>query len=264
MENYIAYKHANNNWNMKRYHFHDQYEILLSLSGDAEIFVTDRCYPLRYGSLILLPQAVLHRSVAAQQEYNRYVIRFTHKYAQTLSTPETDLLRCFKSGRIYYQLTRKQTERLCALFEPCTHTSQGYGADLRHDVSFINLLLEVDEITASQSASPVDSRALKNNIAEILSYIPEHLTDDLSLDTLSEKFYLSKSHLCHLFKESTGFSPGEFIIKTRVMRARSLLLEGKSVAETCELCGFQNYTHFIRTFRQIVGVSPGKYKKQVS
>ena len=87
MDNYIAYKHANNNWNMKRYHFHDQYEILLSLSGDAEIFVTDRCYPLRYGSLILLPQAVLHRSVAAQQEYNRYVIRFTHKYAQTLSTP---------------------------------------------------------------------------------------------------------------------------------------------------------------------------------
>lgn len=262
MEHYVAYQHANSNWNMKQYHFHDQYEILLSLSGDAEIFVTDRCYPLRSGSLILLPPAVLHRSVAAEKVYNRYVIRFSRKYAQALSTEQTNLLRCFESGRVCFQLSKEQTERLCKLFEPCAHPQSGYGADLIRDVSFINLLLAVEAITQMQTGRADESRALQDNVAEILSYIPEHLTDDLSLGALSARFFLSKSHLCHLFKESTGFSPGEFIIKTRVMRARELLLDGVSVADACAQCGFQNYTHFIRTFRQTVGVSPGQYKKR--
>ena len=88
MEDYVAYKRTSEQWNMKHYHFHEEYEILLSLSENAEMFITDRKYPLRYGSLILLPSAVLHRSVGLREpHYDRYVIRFYSRYAQSLSTP---------------------------------------------------------------------------------------------------------------------------------------------------------------------------------
>ena len=262
MDYYAAHRYRSKNPKLKQYHFHDQYEILLALGGGEEMFVADRSYPLRRGSLILLPPDVLHRSVAAERGYDRYVIRFSRKYAQSRSTEQTDLLRCFQTDRVCWQLTQRQTERLCALFEPCAQEQYGFGADLRRDVAFLNLLLEVNAITGAQEASPVESRAFQNSIAEILSYIPEHLTDDLRLEALAERAYLSKSHFCALFKESTGFSPGDFIVKTRVMRAQALLAEGRSVAETCAMCGFRNYTHFIRTFHRLSGVSPGQYKKQ--
>lgn len=263
-DDYIAYKRTSEIWNMGHYHFHDQYEILLSLSENAQMFITDRCYPLQYGSLILLSPAILHRSVAAnEQQYNRYVIRFSAHYAETLSTSATNLLRIFTGTRVQYQLSHAQTERLCALYEACMKHYSGYGADLKRRVAFVNLVLFVEGVTSAQSGLPEEPvSAARNNISDILNYIPEHLTEDLSLESLSARFFISKPHLCRVFKEYTGFSPGEYIIKSRIMRARTLLQEGKSVQEAGEGAGFHSYAHFIRTFRQLVGVSPGKYKNK--
>ncbi len=263
-EDFIAYKRTSETWHMDRYHFHEQYEILLSLSENAEMFVTDRCYPLQYGSLILLSPAILHRSVSKKdQQYNRYVIRFSKHYAESLSTNTTNLLRLFSTGRVQFQLSPEQTKNLISLYDACIKKRTGYGSDLRHQMAFIQLLLYVEEVTSRLSGlSKEQTGDLKGNIAEILGYIPDHLKEDLSLDTLAAKFFISKPHLCRLFKEHTGFSPGEYIIKTRIMHARTLLQDGKSVQEAGEESGFRNYAHFIRTFRQLVGISPGKYKNQ--
>ncbi|MBQ7624305.1 MAG: helix-turn-helix transcriptional regulator [Clostridia bacterium] len=263
MEDYVAYKRTSEQWNMKHYHFHEEYEILLSLSENAEMFITDRKYPLRYGSLILLPSAVLHRSVGLREpHYDRYVIRFYSRYAQSLSTPSTDLLRCFHSGIAYYQLTAAQTERLSRLFEKCIGAFSGFGSDLKRDIAFTELLLEVNEFASALFGDQPESYLPKNGVTEILSYISSHPAGDLSLDALAARFFISKPHLCRIFKNATGFSPGEYIVNTRVTHARNLLLEGKSVREACDRSGFGNYTHFIRTFTKMVGISPGKYKKR--
>lgn len=262
-EDCIAYKRTSDLWNMGHYHFHEQYEILLSLSENTQMFVTDRCYPMQYGSLILLSPAILHRSVAESQQYNRYVIRFTKQYAESLSTTTTNLLRCFNTGRVQYQLNREQTERLSSLYEECIEDHTGYGSDLRRNMAFVQLLLYVDEMTNTPDLPLVQQSDWPNgNMSEILNYIPDHLTEDLSLDSLSAKFFISKPHLCRIFKEYTGFPPGEYIIKSRIMHARRLLQEGKSVQEAGEESGFRSYAHFIRTFRQLVGVSPGRYKSK--
>lgn len=263
-EDFLAYKRTSEMWNMGHYHFHEQYEILLSLSENADMFVTDRCYPLQYGSLILLSPAVLHRSVCiGDQQYNRYVLRFTKHYAEALSTNTTNLLRMFSTGRVQFQLNAAETEHLSSLYDACLQKYNGYGSDLRRQMAFITLLLYVEEITSHLSGSlPEAAEGLRGNVSEILNYIPDHLKDDLSLDTLSAKFFISKPHMCRLFKDYTGFSPGDYVIKARIMHARTLLKEGKSVQEAGEESGFRSYAHFIRTFRQLVGVSPGKYKSQ--
>lgn len=265
-EDFIAYKRTSKVWNMDRYHFHEQYEILLSLSENAEMFVTDRCYPLQYGSLILLTPAVLHRSVSKEdQQYNRYVIRFPKQYAETLSSNSTNLLRAFSSGRVHFQLLAEQTEQLIALYEECLVQRTGYGADLKRRMAFTNLVLYVEEVISRLSGDlPERQDGLGQAISEILDYIPDHLRDDLSLEALSARFFISKPHMSRMFREYTGFSPGDFIIKARIMHARTLLRQGKSVMEACEGSGFRSYAHFIRTFRQLVGMSPGKYKNMYS
>lgn len=266
-DDFIAYKRTSEIWNQGQYHYHDQYEVMLSMSGGAEIYIGDKPYPLCRGALFLIPPAVRHRSIASDQPqlYERYVLRFYAHYAESLSTQDTDLLQVFQMKTHHFQLTPEQTAILESKYKACMIRYSGYGADLRRKTSFIELILTLREIASSVSGEKVrQPMGLRSNVSDIINYIPDHLQEDLSLSELSAKFYISKPHLCRVFKETTGFSPGEYIIKSRVMRARSLLQDGKSVQEACAGAGFRSYAHFIRTFRQIVGVSPGKYKTRES
>ena len=266
-DDYIAYKRASEIWNQGQYHYHDQYEVMLSMSEGAEIFIGDTPYPLCRGSLFLIPPTVRHRSIAFEQPqlYERYVLRFYAHYAEALSSQSTDLLQVFQLKVRHFQLDAEQTALLESKFEACMHRYNGYGADLRRKAAFIELILTVREIAASMSGEKERPPAgLRSNVSDMINYIPDHLQEDLSLNELSARFFISKPHLCRVFKETTGFSPGEYIIKSRVMRARTLLQDGKSVQEACIGAGFRSYAHFIRTFRQIVGVSPGKYKARES
>ena len=261
-DDFIAYKRSSEIWNQGQYHYHDQYEIMLSMSDGAEIYVGDKSYPLCYGTLFLVPPSVKHRSVSDEQPllYERYVLRFYEHYAASLSTPSTNLLDIFAKKLQHFQLDGEQTQKLEKQFKACMCHYNGFGADLKRKMAFVELLLTVQDMIAALSGVSIRVSGLRSNVSDIINYIPEHLQDDLSLNGLSAKFFISKPHLCRVFKETTGFSPGEYIIKSRVMHARTLLQQGKSVMEACEGAGFRSYAHFIRTFRQIVGVSPGKYK----
>ena len=84
---------------------------------------------------------------------------------------------------------------------------------------------------------------------------------DLNLDYLSSEFAVSKYHLERLFKESTGVSIRKYIITRRIMMARRLLEKNNCVTEVCDQVGFNNLSHFIRTFKKIVGVPPKQYSK---
>ena len=67
---------------------------------------------------------------------------------------------------------------------------------------------------------------------------------------------------CRVFKSATGFSVMEYIIYSRVLRARQLLKEGISVQQAGEMSGFSDNSHFIRTFGHLTGTSPGRYARE--
>ena len=72
-------------------------------------------------------------------------------------------------------------------------------------------------------------------------------------------FYLSSSYLCRIFKDETGTTINRYITAKRISRAKALLAEGYSVTETCGMCGFQDYSNFLKAFTKAVGISPKKY-----
>ena len=95
-----------------------------------------------------------------------------------------------------------------------------------------------------------------------LDYIRDNLDQPLTLDQIAGQFYISKHYLCRIFKAATGFSVMEYIIYSRVLKARKLLQDGCSVQEAGELSGFSDNSHFIRTFGHLTGTSPGRYAKE--
>lgn len=98
-------------------------------------------------------------------------------------------------------------------------------------------------------------------INAILAYINGSLHQRITLDDLEKAFYINKYHLCHIFKQNTGFAILEYISYKRILRAKELLAEGQSAAEAAVQVGYSDYSTFFRAFKNIVGISPNKYKK---
>lgn len=243
-------------WRMEQFHFHDQYEILFSLTDNGEFFLRDRRYRLAKGSLLLLPPGELHRSIAeGEQIYDRWVAHFSASCAERLSSPESDLLSVFRRGLPCRLLTPAQESRLQELFELCSAPQTGFGADLLRRSAFVRLLVEINNLPENGGVQlPPESP-----LSPVLRHIREHPQEDLSLSALSERFFLSRSQLCRRFRAETGFSPNEYVIRSRIMRACTLLEAGASVQEAGERSGFGDPSHFIRTFHSLVGQPPGRY-----
>lgn len=96
----------------------------------------------------------------------------------------------------------------------------------------------------------------------IISYMNEHIYDDLSLSKICEHFAMSCSSLCHLFKNETGKSVIQYYDKLKMTEAKRLLKEDElSVTEISERLNFSCIHAFSRAFKTVFGVSPTEYKK---
>ena len=131
-----------------------------------------------------------------------------------------------------------------------------FGSDIHQTVALLDLLIQVAPLLNAATAG----EAIRNKdflrVAPILDYIRDNLADPLTLDQIAGKFFISKHYLCRVFKSATGFSVMEYIIYSRVLRARQLLKEGISVQQAGEMSGFSDNSHFIRTFGHLTGTSP--------
>ena len=73
---------------------------------------------------------------------------------------------------------------------------------------------------------------------------------------------MSPHYFCSLFKQSMRMTPHQYVIQTRVNRAKELLLKGKyTIAQVALMVGFANQSHLNRHFKKLIGVTPGKINK---
>ncbi len=101
------------------------------------------------------------------------------------------------------------------------------------------------------------------NIQRAREYIKEHLTEPLSLQEVADCAHFSTCYFCKKFKESTGLHLTEYIARTRVEAAKTLLNKPQiRVSEVAFEVGFQSLTHFNRVFKEIAGQSPTQYRKE--
>lgn len=260
-EDFEVYLNQNIAWQMPRNHFHDTYEVLLVIDGESDFFAGQQLFHLHRGAVVMLDFTALHRSISlGEKEYKRYVLYLPTSFVTTFCTPQTDLLAAFYGNR-FLQLEEAQTVKIAALFDRCMGTRMGFGADLRRQNTLIELLICLGELSDLKPAPPQSENIEFQRTFPILKHIEENLVNELSLEILSRRFFISKSHLCRIFKATTGFSVGEYISWLRIMRACRLLRQGRSVQSVGEESGFTNNSHFIRTFGQVIGRSPGRYAR---
>lgn len=115
---------------------------------------------------------------------------------------------------------------------------------------------------SAQTATPFNGLPLYK-LQRVIDYMNQHLHQEIQLADLAKVAEMSQFYFCHLFKQSTGTSPYQYLIRQRVERAKQLLRHGEmAIAEIALECGFSSQSHLTRRFQQLAGITPKVYQNQ--
>ena len=107
-------------------------------------------------------------------------------------------------------------------------------------------------------------RAVKRrSVQPVAAYLAEHFAEPVTLDELSERFYINKYYLARVFREYMGISIGTYIRSLRITRAKQLLrFSDLSAEEIGEITGFGALNYFSRAFKEVEGIPPSVFRRQ--
>lgn len=118
------------------------------------------------------------------------------------------------------------------------------------------------ELLNPQSIKCKGESNYEDNIQEIKSYISENLNESITVQKLADKAHMSTSHFSRVFKQQTGFSPYDYVLITRLNKAKYFLQKTEmTVAAIAYETGFNSESNFICFFTENEGISPGKFRK---
>lgn len=247
------------------YHYHDFHKVIVFLSGKAAYHIEGKSYYLKPWDILLVNRHAIHKpEIDFSVPYERFVLWIQDDIAQS------DLLRCFqKANDRSFNLIRldSQTqERLKQLLYELesalkeeVQTDSRFGSDLLGNALFTQFMVYVNRIfLEKQYIYDTRSYSSDSQIEELLRYINHNLTEDLSIETLSRKYYLSKYHMMRKFKEETGYTIHNYIISKRLLLARTKISEGTPILKAAQLSGFSDYTTFSRAYKKQFGTAPSQ------
>ena len=245
-------------------HYHEFDKLVLFLGGKVTYVVEGVTYFLRPWDILLVPHSMIHLPViGAAQPYERIIIWLGREWLASRSDPGEPMDACFSAARLQgFHLLRADGEQrlrymqqVQALEEALCSTE--FGAARMADTLCQQLLIQINrDFLRADAAREPDSYRVDPKIEEILRYIAAHLQEDLSVDALAGRFYISRYYLMHRFKEVTGYTLHQYISQKRLLYAGELIRDGHPVMKAAEQAGFSEYSTFLRAFRSTFHTSP--------
>lgn len=263
-ENY-RYFHLRDTAGQERdFHFHEFDKLVLLLSGRVNYLVEDQSYALRPWDVLLVKHHAIHKALIDRSEpYERVIVYLDRQFFDRV-LPEARLMDCFeaadRSGR--YLLVPDEEQRVelagtLGAYERAREDSR-FGAAAMRDTLMMQVLIQIGRMGA---AARTEGEAEDPKLRQVLSYINEHLNEELTVDALAEQVYLSRYHFMRLFKAQTGSTVHAYVRQKRLLCAARLIREGVPAGKAAADSGFGDYSAFHRAFKESFGISPGELKK---
>ena len=241
------------------YHYHTFHKIIILLAGRAGYAIEGERYDLSPGDFVLVGRGSIHRPEVGEDDfYERMILYISPAYLASLSTEDCDLEGCFRQAQTAFRYVYRDEggSRGRQLFETMARTAQegGYGAALLERAQFLELMVEVNRVC--RGGHQVQAAAGDSKVVALLQYLNLHLTEELSIDQLAERFYISKYHMMRRFRQETGYSIHGYLTEKRLLLAQRLLAQGASPSEAGEQAGYQDYSTFSRAYKKHFGRGP--------
>lgn len=251
------------------YHYHEFDKLILLLSGKVTYVIEGVTYFLRPWDILLVQHDMIHRPIIDPSEpYERIVLWLNRDWIKTHSFPNAALDSCFDTvhTRGFHLLRTSAEQRLQYMqffrqMEESLNSSE-FGAQQLSELLCQQIMISInrDVLSSRTAQEEQDSYRIDPKIEEIRRYIADHLTEDLSVDTLSKTFFLSRYYLMHRFKDVTGYTLHQYISQKRLLLAGELIRSGTPVMKAAETAGYSEYSTFLRAFQNTFHMSPKEFR----
>lgn len=256
----------------KQFHIHDEYEIILCLSDNMFLDLERERFKVEKNTLLLLSNRDLHHFGPRENDGRnvRYILNFKPPFLDFISTAPYNFLDCFNFRPFpdapVLPISEGEAEMLRQKLQNIMQIQNSDRPDFAQELHIKILVSEILLIINGiyyvyHNINTSPSSEKRQLVYSVMDYIYENYAEELTLDVLSEKFYINKYSLCTLFKEVAAQSPGQFIINWRITKAKQKLLNGETVEKVCAETGFNSLSHFSSTFKARVGKSPKQYQQ---
>jgi len=250
------------NLNMTEFQSHNFFEFYFLLSGNREVFIENKLFLLTPGTFCIIPPYHIHKTEGgAYTRINLYVSD------DMLNELERRHLARLAEG-VAYAFTEEQAAFVRDLLDKARADHIGDAAVRQNYLhSFTKALvsyLGVQELTSVTPLGISPSRAHNDTaVLKIAAYINENYQQAITLQFLSDKFFMSKNTLCKRFRNAMDISIMQYVIYVRMNKAKMYLTTTKkSMEEVAELSGFPSANYFSLIFKKSFGISPTEYRKK--
>lgn len=251
------------------FHSHHGYELFFLHEGSGNYVNDGYVYPFQGNDLIIIEPHQIHKaSPVFGKRFTRTVINFLPEFL----TPDSKKLvadlfgkEC-KPERRQINLCEEKHAHVYVLLKQMhsEFTSRHTSFDQILSILLSRLLQEIHRLYFVDPPSGESPSDRTNSIVnQVIHYLTRHYSDDIPLEELAKRFYISPYHLCRIFKKKTGETISRFILYTRIHQAKQeLVFSDSSILEIATRVGFNSYSYFGLVFKQHEGMTPKEYRKK--
>ena len=251
------------------WHFHPEVELIYINKGDGKTHIGNHLSYFNNSQLLL---------IGANLPHNGFTDRLSANGKETLIQFKPEIFGNFfielpEMAEIKSLLVRAEKG---IRFKRETKNNIGPIIESLKDYDGFNRIVKIMEILNSLALSddyeilngdgyafetkPQDSQ----KIDIIFKYINANFTNQISLDEISEQVSMTVPAFCRYFKKVTGKTFTKLVNEYRVVHATKLLYESQmSITDVCFECGFNNFSHFNKLFKEFTGKSASKYRSEI-
>ncbi|ADY51683.1 transcriptional regulator, AraC family [Pseudopedobacter saltans DSM 12145] len=259
----------------KMWHFHHEIELVYIIKGSGLQFTGDHIHPFKPGDLIMFGSQLPHlwRSDEiylqpnASEKLEAIVLHFSPDcfgrdfFSLAENKQIAKLLDTAKKG---IRVNGKSKESIAAIMH------QLLGSEGSRRIILLLQILEVLSISAEleivnqQSNIEFNSATEIDRLNNVYQFLLDNYTREIELKEIAEIANITPHAFCRYFKSRTRKTFSGFLIELRINHAAKLLIESnKSVSEICYESGFNNFSHFNKSFKSIIGRTPLQHRKSM-
>lgn len=241
--------------------------------GTASVNTTNEVYDLNEGDILIIPSGHKYRLLPSENTASYIAVNFDYtqkniekhnviypaeadKYNRSLKledvsfkdVPQLDSILCIRDMReVENKLVRIEQE---------------YSKKLLYSESITSNAMSFLLFECARKLNGQNHKENKEIVGLIIGYINENIEKKLTNKIIGENFNLHPNYISSIMKVYTGIPLHQYILKARISHSIDLISEKKySLTEIAEKCGFSDIYHYSKSFKKIIGISPGAYNK---
>lgn len=263
---YINYKTLDSSTKGLKEHFHNGYEMIFITQGSSSFTIDNKKHTYDKGDLLFLNNLQRHTMDIVDNPYSRYMLIIDDNYLDSV-IQEHEILSIFKNK------TDDIRNRFSIKSDHLKFVTDTLN-EMNDIFTFKNDFWEIEFISSFSKLLVFLYREYKDHfptvnkdknfrlILEVQQFIDKNFKKEISLDLLSNDFFISKYYLSNKYKEITGFTIKQYIILKRIAFAKNrLFYTEESITDIAMRSGFNSQSNFIRTFSKKENMTPLQFRK---